>query len=229
MNSLTVHAWEVAQSATAPPRPPHPQAPTNPSQTTPKVTQPPTTSATGDHHPLLLCRHAQRPQALPAKKSPALPHLQLHPPATTPRRPRQSHLRRSPGSPAPPPRVLHHRLRPHAEHVHLLLSEPAARTLDVTLRVLKTQTAKRRKQKHAPLWAPRYYDFNVFTEAKRIEKLRYIHRNPVTRGLVAHPEDWPWSSFVHYATGTPGRVEIESPWTAQKRALPMCPNKNRAL
>jgi putative transposase len=115
------------------------------------------------------------------------------------------------------------------EHVHLLLSEPAARTLDVTLRVLKTQTAKRRKQKHAPLWAPRYYDFNVFTEAKRIEKLRYIHRNPVTRGLVAHPEDWPWSSFVHYATGTPGRVEIESPWTAQKRALPMCPNKNRAL
>jgi hypothetical protein len=31
-------------------------------------------------------------------------------------------------------------------------------------------------------WQARYYDFNVWTEAKRIEKLRYIHRNPVSRG-----------------------------------------------
>ena len=36
-------------------------------------------------------------------------------------------------------------------------------------------------------------DFNVFTERKRIEKLRYIHRNPVNRGLVPSPELWPWS------------------------------------
>jgi putative transposase len=45
------------------------------------------------------------------------------------------------------------------------------------------------------LWQPRYYDFNVWSEAKRIEKLRYLHRNPVKRGLVRSPEDWAWSSF----------------------------------
>ena len=30
-------------------------------------------------------------------------------------------------------------------------------------------------------WQARFYDFNVWTEQKRIEKLRYIHRNPVAR------------------------------------------------
>jgi putative transposase len=34
-------------------------------------------------------------------------------------------------------------------------------------------------------WQGRFYDFSVWTEHKRIEKLRYIHRNPVERGLVA--------------------------------------------
>ena len=36
-----------------------------------------------------------------------------------------------------------------------------------------------------PFWLERYYDFNVYSEAKRIEKLRYMHRNPVKRGLSA--------------------------------------------
>ena len=34
------------------------------------------------------------------------------------------------------------------------------------------------------VWQARFFDFNVWTERKRIEKLRYIHRNPVKRGLV---------------------------------------------
>ncbi len=69
----------------------------------------------------------------------------------------------------------------------------------------------------ASFWQPRYYDFNMWSAEKRIEKLRYMHRNPVKRGLVAKPEDWPWSSFRHYATGEIGMVEIESQWTATRR------------
>ena len=68
-----------------------------------------------------------------------------------------------------------------------------------------------------PFWQARYYDFNVWSERKFVEKLRYLHRNPVTRGLVAKPENWPWSSFRHYATGEVGTVEIESQWTALRR------------
>jgi putative transposase len=37
--------------------------------------------------------------------------------------------------------------------------------------------------------------FNLWTAKKLIEKLRYMHRNPVMRGLVALPERWRWSSF----------------------------------
>jgi putative transposase len=62
----------------------------------------------------------------------------------------------------------------------------------------------------------RYYDFNVRTERKRIEKLRYIHRNPVTRGLVASPEEWPWSSFRQYAMGINGAVSVLVPWRIEQ-------------
>jgi len=57
----------------------------------------------------------------------------------------------------------------------------------------------------------------VHNQEKRIEKLRSMHRNPVERGPVAKPEDWPWSSVRHYATGVEGAVEIESQGTATRR------------
>jgi len=57
-------------------------------------------------------------------------------------------------------------------------------------------------------WQARFYDFNVWTERKRGEKLRYIHRNPVKRGLVVSPEQWRWSSFRWYCYGEAGPVRI---------------------
>ena len=102
------------------------------------------------------------------------------------------------------------------EHVHLLVSEPKRGTLDLTIQALKTSVSKQSSQR--PFWLARYYDFNVFSSDRRVEKLRYLHRNPVTRGLVSRPEEWRWSSFRHYLTGESGTVEIESPWTAGKRA-----------
>ncbi|PYX34648.1 MAG: hypothetical protein DMG81_19645 [Acidobacteria bacterium] len=41
------------------------------------------------------------------------------------------------------------------------------------------------------IWQTRFYDFDVWTERKRIEKLRYMHRNPVKRGLVDSPRNVP--------------------------------------
>jgi putative transposase len=52
------------------------------------------------------------------------------------------------------------------------------------------------------------YDFVAFTETKRVEKLRYMYRNPVRRGLVLKPEEWLWSSFRHYAYGERGPVLV---------------------
>lgn len=104
------------------------------------------------------------------------------------------------------------------EHVHLLMSEPERGSLSVVIQILKQTIA--RKLKPAGIrrfWQVRYYDFPVWSEAKYKEKLRYIHRNPVKRGLVARPEDWPWSSFNQWTSGAEGRVEVECPSTARKR------------
>ena len=79
------------------------------------------------------------------------------------------------------------------EHVHLLVSEPGKGSLAVGIQALKLSVARRRERR--PFWQARYYDFNVFTESKRIEKLEYMHWNPVRRGLVETMEQWPWSSY----------------------------------
>jgi hypothetical protein len=54
-------------------------------------------------------------------------------------------------------------------------------------------------------WQKRYYDFNIRNYPQFVEKLRYIHHNPVKAGLCGRPEDWAWSSFRHYATGFEGK------------------------
>ena len=106
------------------------------------------------------------------------------------------------------------------EHVHMLMSESERGTLAQVMQSLKQGVARtlalRAKES---FWQARYYDFNVWSERKFVEKLRYIHRNPVERGLVARPEDWDGSSFRHYLNGERGTVEIESQWVAREREV----------
>ena len=70
------------------------------------------------------------------------------------------------------------------EHVHLLLSEPERATLARAIQALKQSVSQKLKAPDGRFWQTRYYDFNVFTAAKRVEKLKYIHRNPVHCGLA---------------------------------------------
>ena len=58
-------------------------------------------------------------------------------------------------------------------------------------------------------WQKRFYDFNVYSAAKRREKLEYMHRNPVTRRLVKDPKDWVWSSYSSYSGRGAPLVEID--------------------
>jgi putative transposase len=92
------------------------------------------------------------------------------------------------------------------EHVHLLVGEPEKAPLSLAIQILKQRFSKTRTEEY--VWEPRYYDFNVRTPEKRIEKLRYIHRNPVVRGLVAEPEGWQWSSFRGYRDFEVGPVTL---------------------
>ncbi len=103
------------------------------------------------------------------------------------------------------------------EHVHLLVNEPPRILLAQFLKAVKQIASRKLRGSLDTFWQERYYDSNVYGEKARSEVIRYIHRNPVKRGLVEKPEDWPWSSFRHYATGVKGAVEIESQWTAFRR------------
>jgi putative transposase len=92
------------------------------------------------------------------------------------------------------------------EHVHLLIGEPESGEIATFLKITKQRFGRRAHESgivpsNTPVWQRRYYDFNVFTERKRVEKLKYMHRNPVARGLVERPEDWLWSSFRFYRLG----------------------------
>jgi putative transposase len=100
-------------------------------------------------------------------------------------------------------------------HIHLLISEPAKGTPSTVMQVLKQRVSRRLRRKPRKLtssqqlrlpfrqahdliplfWQARFYDFNVGSQGKFVEKVHYMHMNPVKRKLVAHPKDWPWSSF----------------------------------
>ena len=116
------------------------------------------------------------------------------------------------------------------EHVHLLLTEPGVGTPSTVMQVLKQRTSrallpKKRRidaRQHrlfgdtslrTPFWQARFYDFNVWTTKKRVEKLRYMHRNPVKRGLVDAPEQWRWSSYRFYLLDEAGPVRVNEGWT----------------
>ena len=104
------------------------------------------------------------------------------------------------------------------EHVHLLVSEPERAPLSIAIQMLKQVVSRKlRRPGQRRFWQVRYYDMPIWTGRKRVAKLRYIHRNPVKRGLCAEPSDWPWSSYRHYATVEIAGVEIESEWTAIRR------------
>jgi len=106
------------------------------------------------------------------------------------------------------------------EHVHLLVSEPPEAPLSRAIQSLKQSVSRRLALRaEEPFWQARYHDFNVWSSTKRIEKLGYMHRNPVKRGLATHPHHWLRSSFRHYATrrGGNGRDRIAVD-VSQKRA-----------
>lgn len=107
------------------------------------------------------------------------------------------------------------------EHFHLLISEPELGTPSTVMQVVKQRYARSvlaGKRRNSPgelwpdseehVWQTRFYDFNLWSARKRVEKLRYMHRNPVKRGLVLEAEQWEWSSFCSYAYQEVGRVRV---------------------
>jgi putative transposase len=114
------------------------------------------------------------------------------------------------------------------EHIHLLLSEPEVGSLSLAMQVLKQRTARallpkrpRRNTAQRELfgeppcrafWQASFYDFDVWSEKERVEKLNYMHGNPVKRALVESPEQWGWTSYRLCSMGETGPVQVNVGW-----------------
>ena len=115
-------------------------------------------------------------------------------------------------------------------HVHLVLHPPAKDRLSIFIGVLKSMTAreiislwrsknldiftklqvnKDGKSRFA-FWQRRYYDHNCRTNEAVIEKINYCHNNPVRKGLVEEPSQWPWSSYRWYKGMNKVAIEMDS-------------------
>jgi REP element-mobilizing transposase RayT len=87
-----------------------------------------------------------------------------------------------------------------SHHYHLLLRAarpnlgPAMRELDR----LYTEGFHGRHGGLGELFRGRHHAVAVRADAHRVRVSRYVHLNPVEAGLVARPEDWPFSSYAAY-------------------------------
>ena len=111
------------------------------------------------------------------------------------------------------------------DHVHALVWFDKTGQLSLFMDKWKDQSSSRIKdlfrREHSdywvkveeddPVWQPRYYGFNVFSEEKILEKLDYMHLNPVRAGLVDDPCDWSSSSARWYLQGKSVGLPISMP------------------
>ncbi len=66
------------------------------------------------------------------------------------------------------------------------------------------------------------FDRNVRDSEEMEREIRYIHNNPVKRGLVKQPTDWAWSSARHYDNDMRSPVQIVyRKWSVYRDGGPM--------
>lgn len=83
-------------------------------------------------------------------------------------------------------------------HYHLVIETPDG-NLSKGMRQLNgvyTQASNRRHGRLGHLFQGRYKAILVDGDAYLLELSRYVVLNPVRAGMVAHPRDWRWSSYL---------------------------------
>jgi REP element-mobilizing transposase RayT len=69
----------------------------------------------------------------------------------------------------------------------------------------------KKDQQQYQVWQHDNHPIELYSENVVIQKLRYIHNNPVKAKLVAQPEDWLYSSAGNYLHGK-GIFEVQVLW-----------------
>jgi putative transposase len=82
---------------------------------------------------------------------------------------------------------------------------------DSVVELLEFFKARHKTGQQFQVWQEGSHPQQVSTEEMLIQKLEYIHYNPVKRGYVDEPTDWRYSSARNYA-GREGLIEVCTDW-----------------
>jgi putative transposase len=80
------------------------------------------------------------------------------------------------------------------------------------MEVIKIRSTRRNNIEHTEsgqLWQGRFFEHALRSVRKYHACLDYIHYNPVKRGLVKAPEEWPWSSIHSYGGSGPILLPVD--------------------
>jgi putative transposase len=129
-----------------------------------------------------------------------------------------------------------------SNHIHLIANTKAPYQLENVMRDFKAHTARqfleRLQDKRTPesrrewllylfrffarklrgtqafqVWQHDNHPIALYTEKVTVQKLQYIHANPVRAKLVRNPQDWIYSSASNYAEGQ-GVFDVKLLWTS---------------
>jgi len=89
-----------------------------------------------------------------------------------------------------------------------LLEASAAKVLLRQLRALKL---RHKAESEYQVWEEGSKPKQIGNDEMMLQKLEYIHNNPVKRGYVDEPVHWRYSSARNYA-GMPGLVDVVTDW-----------------
>jgi len=97
-------------------------------------------------------------------------------------------------------------------HVHLML-EVGSGALPVGMHAVNFRYAagfNRRHHTRGHVLEARYGSRRKTSVIDLLVAYRYVVRNPVDAGLVAHPADWPWSSYAATISSTPVTTFVDA-------------------
>jgi len=84
------------------------------------------------------------------------------------------------------------------DHYHLVIILTGSNTLPGVMKSLGSYTSReinRRVGTSGKIWQKGYYERSIRKSEDLKEIFDYIHNNPVRKGLIDHPEQWPYSSM----------------------------------
>ena len=87
------------------------------------------------------------------------------------------------------------------DHLHLILHPVGKQDLSYIMQMIKGSFARKFNKMNnlnGQVWQKRFYDEGVRDVNMLMQKMEYIHNNPIRKNIAASLEDYSYSSYHHY-------------------------------